>query len=278
MPKSFDELTFSDDWMFQKVLQEPKICAELIERLLHIKVSRVEYPELEKQIEPYYTSKGIRLDVYLKDSDKVIDIEIQSYPMEALGKRIRYYESMLNMDALMKGQDYTELKDSYILFICKQDPFKDENDNYYGLPCYTFKNTCEEDDSVNLNDKSFKVIYNSSAYEKEKDEKIKKLLQYINTNEPGEDDFNKRLSEHVAKIKENENFRSDYARMNLHDQDIIRVARKEALAEGRTEGAQQKAIEGAVMLIKKYNATPENAAKDMNAPLELVLEALSTKN
>lgn len=38
MPKSFDELTFSDDWMFQKVMQNPAICAELVSRLLHINV------------------------------------------------------------------------------------------------------------------------------------------------------------------------------------------------------------------------------------------------
>ena len=139
MSKTFDELTFSDDWMFKKVLEDPGVCAELIERLLHIRVNHVEYPALEKVIAPYYTSKGVRLDVYIKDSDKVIDIEIQSYPMEALGKRIRYYESMLNMDSLMKGQDYVQLKDSYILFICKDDPFMDENENCYGLPCYTFR-------------------------------------------------------------------------------------------------------------------------------------------
>ena len=150
MLKSFDELTFSDDWMFQKVLHEPEVCAELIERLLHIRVDCVEYPELEKVIAPYYTSKGVRLDVYIKDSDKVIDIEIQSYPMEALGKRIRYYESMLNMDTLMKGQDYIQLKDSYILFICKDDPFRDNKNKPFGLPRYTFKNLCEENSMVNL--------------------------------------------------------------------------------------------------------------------------------
>ena len=61
--------------------------------------------------------------------------------------------------------------------------------------------------------------------------------------------------------------------MNLHDHDI----RYEAHAEGLAEGARIKAVEGALMLIKKYKATPETAAKDMNAPLELVLEALKKK-
>ena len=61
MPKTFEELTFTDDWMFQKVMQDPKISAELDERLLHINVDHVEYPDLEKVIASYYTSKGVRL-------------------------------------------------------------------------------------------------------------------------------------------------------------------------------------------------------------------------
>lgn len=44
--------------------------------------------------------------------------------------------------------------------------------------------------------------------------------------------------------------------------------------EGFEEGAQQKAVEAALLLIKKYKASPEEAATDMNAPLELVLERL----
>ena len=42
--KPIEELTFTDDGMFQAVLHEPDICAELIERLLHIRVHHVDYP------------------------------------------------------------------------------------------------------------------------------------------------------------------------------------------------------------------------------------------
>lgn len=243
--KPVDELTFTDDGMFQAVLRNPEICAELVERLLHIKVAHVEYPELEKTIKPFYSTKGVRLDVYLKDEDKIIDVEMQSYPQDDLGKRTRYYQSMIDMDSLMKGQDYTELKESYVLFICKNEPFyKDiEKKIACGLPCYTFKNICEEDANVNLNDKSMKVIYNASAYKHEKDEKIRNFLHFISTNEPGEDDFSNRLSDLVEIIKDNEIFRSDYASMNLHDRDIMRMARK--------EGAQQKAVETAAKLLQK---------------------------
>ena len=143
-PKPVEELTFTDDGMFQAVMHEPGISEAVVERLLHVKVEKIVYPELEKTIEPFYTTKGVRLDVYLKDEDKIIDVELQTYKQDAIGKRTRYYQSMIDIDSLMKGQDYAELLDSYVLFICKSDPFQNENEKGFGLPCYTFKNVCLE--------------------------------------------------------------------------------------------------------------------------------------
>ena len=54
----------------------------------------------------------------------------------------------------------------------------------------------------------------------------------------------------------------------------IAVKKEEAFKEGLAEGTQQKAVEDALMLIKEYKEKPEVAAQKMNAPLELVLEAL----
>lgn len=262
--KPFEQLTFSDDWMFQKVMQNPQICAELVERLLHINIDHVEYPKLEKAIKPYYTSKGVRLDVYLKDSDKVIDIECQSNLKPALGKRTRYYQSMIDIDNLMKGDEYVQLKESYILFICKDDPFKDDKENYFGLPCYTFKNECSENGEVKLDDKTIKVIYNASAYEKEEEPLIRNFLHFIYTNQPGQDDLSNRLSRLVEKCKENEKFRSDYLAVNLHDYDIR--------YEARQEGAQQKAIEAAINLIKMDKLSLEEIAQAQGLTLKKVQE------
>ena len=261
--KPVEQLTFADDGMFQAVLRDPQICAELVELLLGIKVKRVEYPELEKVIEPFYTTKGVRLDVYLKDEDKVIDVELQSYEQDALGKRTRYYQSMLDMDALMKGEDYENLKESYVLFICKYDPFKDKNGKPFGLPRYTFRNFCEENNLVNLDDKSLKMFYNATAYEDEKDERIKALLRFVQTDEPEKDDFSNRLNALVAKLKKNEIFKQEYARMNLHDRDIRK--------EGMKLGAQQKAIENAKTMLAD-NLSPEKISQYSGLPLEQVQE------
>ena len=54
----------------------------------------------------------------------------------------------------------------------------------------------------------------------------------------------------------------------------IAVKKEEAFEAGVSQGAQQKAVEDALMLINEYNEEPEIAARKMNAPIELVLEGL----
>lgn len=242
--KPFEQLNFADDGMFQAVMKNPEASAELVERLLGVRVKGVKYPKLEKKIAPYYATKGVRLDVYLKDVDKIIDVELQTYEMDALGKRTRYYQSMVDIDSLMKGDDYSELKDSYILFICKFDPFHDENEQPHGLYRYTFRNICEENSLVNLDDKCLKVVYNASAYEKAEDPKVRALLRFIQTNEPGEDPFAKQLEDFVAKARQNEKFKREYLAMNLHDRDMMKIGEREGVAKG----AEQKALEAAKKL------------------------------
>ena len=74
--KPIEVLTFTDDFMFGYVLRDPEICKTLLETLLGIQIEYVEYPELQKSISTFYESKGVRLDVYIKGSNRVFDIEI----------------------------------------------------------------------------------------------------------------------------------------------------------------------------------------------------------
>ena len=112
------------------------------------------------------------------------------------------------------------------------------------------------------------MVYNASAYEKEKDEKIRNFLHYVYTNKTGQDDFSNRLEETVKRLIENDKFRNDYLAMNLHDRDITRMAKQ----EGIEQGAQQKAIQAAINLLKMKLGTPEQIAQAQGLPLEKVLE------
>lgn len=60
--------------------------------------------------------KGVRLDVYAKDEKQTrYNVEMQVERKPALGKRSRYYQSQMDMEMLLTGEDYTELPNTYVI-------------------------------------------------------------------------------------------------------------------------------------------------------------------
>ncbi len=73
----WEELSISNDFLFGKVMQNPELCKELLQRILpDLDIDHVEYPELQKAIKEDFDAKGVRLDVYVNDGKgTVYDIE-----------------------------------------------------------------------------------------------------------------------------------------------------------------------------------------------------------
>ena len=115
------------------------------------------------------------------------------------------------------------------------------------------------------NDRILKLIYNASAWEKETDPEIKAFLQFVSRNNPS-DDFTDRLQKSVAEVKRNEIFRKEYMSMGVWETDIRDIAKQ--------QGAQEKALEDALILVRDFNVPPEIAAEKMGASLDAVLNAL----
>jgi len=107
----------------------------------------------------------------------------------------------MDVDNLLRGQSYAELKESYVIFICTQDPFDK------GLPVYEFRNVCTADGSIFLDDKSVKVFYNVGAYGKEREAELSALLEYL-CERRTTSGFTQRIDALVEKAKRNEKFRS----------------------------------------------------------------------
>ena len=241
--KPIEELTFTDDFMFGRIMQNPEICKGLLERLLEIKIEKVEYPTLQKSISPHYKSKGVRLDVYVQDSNRIFDIEIQNFLDENLPKRTRYYQSMMDIDLLLKGNNYTQLKESFVIFVCKED-FFGEN-----MPCYFFTNTCRDKPDLQLGDKSYKVIFNASAFENEKNLEKKSILEYI-IDKKSTSEFTTKLDTFVEQTKLNEIFKGDYMAWGLAEFDAEQRGKKEGYSAGVSDGIQKGAYEKAIETAK----------------------------
>lgn len=178
--KKFEDLTISDDFMFGIVMRDPKYCKPFLETILNIKISRIEYPEDQKTINLSLDAKSIRLDVYVEDdSDTVYNIEMQNGHHKNLPKRTRYYQGMIDLNLLDKGMDYTQLKQSFVIFVCTFDPF------HIGRHVYTFENRCVEDQNLPLNDGTQKIILNTKGIFDDVRPELKRLLNFIDGRQPG---------------------------------------------------------------------------------------------
>ena len=250
--KKWNSLTFTDDFIFCKVLQNPEICKELLEILLNIKITKLEYVNKQQVVDPIFEAKGIRLDVYVDDGNRVFDIEMQTSINSDLSKRARYYASAMDIELLNQGQYYSELKESFVIFICTKDPFGKD------YPIYSFENICKEDKNLNLDDKTHKIFYNASAYNNLDANRIKDFLDFV-TNGVAKSDFTSKLQDNVVKIKSNRNWRSEYMtmEMKLHEREQIGIEQGIAIgeakgrSEGRTEGIHAQAVESAKILKSK---------------------------
>lgn len=209
--KKWEDLELKDDFMFAKVMRDPELCKEMLERLLGFKITKIHYPEEQKSIDITYDSRGVRLDLYVEDdADTVYNVEIQTTDTKELPKRSRYYQGMIDLNLIEKGEPYRKLNTSYVIFICTFDLF---GKGYYR---YSFENICKEDTTVTLQDKAIKVFFNTEGTADDVSEEAKAFLRYVG-GIPTDDVFTRKLEEKVRKVKNNEEWRREYMTLLMRD-------------------------------------------------------------
>ena len=217
MYKPIESLTIIDDFMFGAVMSDPSLCKPLLERILNIRIERIEYPALQKVIHQRYGSKSVRLDVYAADeAGTVYNVEIQTTDRKNLPKRMRYYQGLIDLNILNRGEDYKALRKSFVIFICTYDPFGQ------GRWVYTFDNRCREDPALSLGDEAVKIVLNTRGHVGEISEELKNLLRYMDGCLP-EDDYTRRLDSTVAEVRRDEKWRREYMVLVERDRENIRL-------------------------------------------------------
>ena len=236
--KKWEDLTITDDFMFCKVMSDPDICKELLEILLHIKIERLEFQEPQKSFKLTSESRGIRLDVYVKDSNRVFDIELQTTNERNLELRTRYYQGVMDISELEKGEFFSNMKESYIIFICMFDPFGAD------MPIYTVKQTFEENEKLIFDDKTHKIFYNVNAFEKlSNDVETKAFLEYLCKHQ-STTKFTQSLETAVYRNKNNQNWRQNYMTLAYDMHMVAKEAAKEAFENGFSAGEERGRNEG----------------------------------
>ena len=248
LEEKWENATIANNFIFYKVMRNnPDVCQELLEILLEFKIERIEMSQ-EEEINVDFGSKGIRMDVYAKDADgqKVYNIKLQAKDTKELPERARYYQGVMDVDLLKSGQDYKDLKTTFIVFICVDDIFEK------GLAKYTFENLCVEDPKIKMSDRAYKYFFISKNCDKLLDEEQKAFLKMVSNNKSS-NAFTDKVKKLVDNAKRNTQWRKQF--MDWEREKTYSFNR------GLEQGAQQKAVEDALTLIRDYNATPETAAE-----------------
>lgn len=259
--KTWDELTISDNFIFQAVMNNSQICKEFLEKLLGISIRKINYVEPEKIFDVGIKSKGIRLDVYAEDENQTIyDIEMQTTntPHDSLVNRTRYYQSLMVANMINKGQDYQDLKKTFIIFVCTFDPFKENR------KVYTFKNLCLESRNLELGDGSTIIFLNAKGINGKPQNDIKNFLNFIN-GEPAKGKFTQKIALMVDEVKRNDRLKVGYMSWYAEEMRIRRLARIEGKAEGKIEGKAEGKAEGIAEMIKNFLS--------VGTPIDLIIKA-----
>ena len=261
--KPYDELTIQDNFIFQKVMRNKRICKQTIERLLDIDIKDISYPEEEKSINVRLDSKSIRLDVYVND-DKgtVFNIEMQTTKdMDELVKRARYYQGLIDIDNIEKGQNYSALHDTYIIFICTFGVFTGKRHKY------TFRNLCIENSEILLNDGTTKLFLSTKGEADDVSKPLKMFLDYVDGKKP-EDALMQEIDNEVDTVKHCDEWRRDYMTLALEMDKKWREGKAEGKAEGKIEAIRNAIKDGLTTLaaVKKSGRYTEEEIAAIAAP------------
>ena len=202
--RNMKKITVRNHFAFGSVFtQDMEVTREFISALIGKEISKVTLAEKEKVIQDTSEGKGKRFDVYLKDKEgESFDLELQICDEESLEKRVRYYQSVMTMDSLLKGEKYRNLKDSYVIFIfTEKDPLKK------GWTVYEINNTITNHDNRPFNDGMHSYIFNfSNDRVKTADPLIEEIAQYFyNGDVRGE--LTGKIDSIVNELNENDSWR-----------------------------------------------------------------------
>ena len=261
--KPFEKLTIQDDYLFKRIMFEKDICIRFLEALLKVKIRDIKYIGVEKGLKETYLGRGIRLDVYVEDDNNTIyniEMQVSSDDNEFLGNRIRYYQALIDSAILKRGDNYKDLKNLYIIFICPFVLFNGERQ------VKNIKNYCKDDKEIKLEDGVTKILISTKGKEEETlDKDLKAFMYYIN----GvllDNDFVKTLDTRIGEIKQKEIERSFYMQYELRLREEHEAGKREGKREGFSYGKVIATVDNIRLFMENINISADKVMQMLKVP------------
>ena len=230
LQKKWESLTFTDDFIFSRVMHDEYICRQVVELILGVRIGEIRYLSAQDEHKTDPDSMRIIMDVFLRDENRIINVEVQTGHKKELPKRSRYYQSVADVSTTSTGTKYRDLPENILIFICTFDPF---NRNY---PRYTFQYICNEDKRIKLKDGSLRIFLNTKATKLSTlDQKLQEFYHYLRDG-VADSTLTQEISSKITTLKNNSIERRYYMTLALKMADIEYDAYEEGFDKGRKDG------------------------------------------
>ena len=227
---------FTNDLIFRWVMEREENCLAILRAILpELKITAVKRRENEHPVNylAFDDERGVRFDAIIEDDrERFYDVEMQVANQPVLGKRVRYYQAQIDQETLKKGEDYDDLRESYVIFFCTFDPCGQDR------RLYQFHYYEDDDRQLRLPTNSHVILINALGTKGQITPALAAVLDVMNHRR---DNANPLA---VSLVKEIDGYNRDKKRrralMNLKMR--LKDERRLGLSEGRAEGRDEMAL------------------------------------
>ena len=214
-----------DDDFLTKCFEGDTACIELVLQIV-LDIPDLEVVDVHTQVfVENLMNRSVQLDILATDSSgRKINVEIQRSDKGAGRKRARYNSSMMDANLLEKGKDYSELPETWVVFITENDVMGK------GQPLYRVERSILET-GENFGDGAH-ILYVNGAYRD--NTPLGKLMHDFSCTDPA-DMYYAVLADRVRFFKESKEGMAIMCK-------VMEDMRNESWREGREEGRQEERI------------------------------------
>ena len=268
---------FTNDLIFRWVMEREDNCLAILRAILpELKITAVKRRENEHPVNylAFDDERGVRFDAIIEDDqERFYDVEMQVVNQPGLGKRVRYYQAQIDQETLKKGEDYDDLRESYVIFFCAFDPCGQDR------RLYQFHYYEDDDRRLRLPTNSHVILINALGTQGQITPALAAVLDVMNRRRDNVNPLAVRLVKEIDGYNRDKKRRRALMNLKMRLKDEWKLGLSEGLdqgrAEGKAEGLSQGRAEGKAEGRDEMTLGLIHALQVQGMPQKQIVEALA---
>ena len=233
---------FTNDLIFRWVMEREENCLAILRAILpELKITAVKRRENEHPVNhlAFDDERGVRFDAIIEDDqERFYDVEMQVANQPGLGKRVRYYQAQIDQETLKKGEDYDDLRESYVIFFCAFDPCGQDR------RLYQFHYYEDADRQLRLPTNSHVILINALGTKDQITPELAAVLDVMNRRRDNTNPLAVRLVKEIDDYNRDKKRRRALMNLKMRLKDEWRLGLSEGFDQGRAEGKAEGLSQG----------------------------------